>query len=255
MAGVNIKGLSKQYTIGNHSFFAVKDINLSIADESFVSIVGKSGCGKTTMLRLLCGLVKQTEGFFDFTFQEGSDDKKQKRVGIVFQEPRLMPWLTVKENMLFPLIKEKDKVHQEELAKKYLHIMGLDKFKDAYPSQISVGMAQRVALGRTLCYNPDVILMDEPFAALDYFTRKNLQEEIIDLFLSHRKTIIFVTHNVEEAVFLSQRVVVMESGEIVRVLPIDLSYPRVGMSSKLVAIQEEVHRIITGNKQGNIKTG
>jgi len=239
MAGVNIKGLSKQYSISDHSFYALKDINLTIPDGSFTTIVGKSGCGKTTLLRLLCGLEKQSEGLLDFTYRDGTH-RGEQRVGIVFQEPRLMPWLTVKENMLLPLIKEKDKEEKEERAEKYLQILGLTRFKDAYPSQISGGMAQRTALGRTLCYDPDLILMDEPFAALDYFTRKNLQEEMVNLFLSHGKTIVFVTHNVEEAVFLGQRVIVMEAGRIIRSVPVDFPYPRSNTSSKALAIQEEI---------------
>ncbi|MBS3938354.1 MAG: ABC transporter ATP-binding protein [Peptococcaceae bacterium] len=252
MAGVNIVGLSKQYTIGDHSFYALKDIDLNIDDGSFTTIVGKSGCGKTTLLRLLCGLEKQTEGTIDFT--SGKETcKTAKRVGIVFQEPRLMHWLTVKENILFSLCRETKSAEKEELAEKYLQIMGLAKFKDAYPSQISGGMAQRTALGRTLCYDPELILMDEPFAALDYFTRKNLQEEMVNLFLAYGKTIIFVTHNVEEALFLGQKVVIVEGGRIIQIIPVDFPYPRSYTSLKSLGILEEIIQTINyGQKSSSL---
>ena len=151
-----------------------------------------------------------------------------------------MPWLTVYENMAFALDKQPDRTLVDRQVTGTLEQLGLAGFRDAYPSQLSGGMAQRVSLGRTLCYDPDLILMDEPFGALDYFTRKKLQRELVDLFLSQHKTIVFVTHDVTEAVFLGQKVLVMEAGQIVHEIPIDTPYPRQATDPSLLARQQEI---------------
>ncbi len=239
-AGVKIRNLKKDYRIGNKTISALKNINLLIPKGSFTTIVGKSGCGKTTLLRLLSELEKPSDGQIEFNFDGIKAGGHKNRVGIVFQESRLMPWLTVKENMAFPLFKTKSKGEIDEIVEKYLLIMGLEKFKDAYPSQISGGMARRTAIGRVLCHDPDIILMDEPFASLDYFTRNNLQEEMVRLFMSQRKTIVFVTHNVEEAIALGERIIVLDDGEIVLQRPIPLSYPRKCTDPKFQEIRAEI---------------
>ena len=151
-----------------------------------------------------------------------------------------MPWLTVYENMAFALAGQPDRALVDLQVSATLEQLGLAGFRDAYPAQLSGGMAQRVSLGRTLCYNPDLILMDEPFGALDYFTRKKLQRELVDLFLSQQKTIVFVTHDVPEAVYLGQKVLVMEAGQIVREVPIDLPYPRQVSDPTLIERQQEI---------------
>ncbi|QUH24524.1 ABC transporter ATP-binding protein [Serpentinicella alkaliphila] len=253
MAGIKLSNLSKQFSIGAETIHALKNIDLHILDGSFTTIVGKSGCGKTTLLRLLSGLEKQSAGEIEFTFTNNDNRAEKRPVGIVFQESRLFPWLTVKENMAFPLFKLKNKLEIEKTVDKYLHIMGLKKFKDAYPSQISGGMAQRTAVGRTLCYNPDIILMDEPFAALDYFTRKNLQEEMVNIFLAQHKTIVFVTHNVEEAVYLGEKVIVFNEGEVVMERSVPLSYPRQS-GVEFINIQEEILNAITGKQTQSLYT-
>ncbi|MDD2554597.1 MAG: ABC transporter ATP-binding protein [Desulfotomaculaceae bacterium] len=250
MAGVNITGVSKSYTIEGHPFFALEDINLFIEDGTFTAIVGKSGCGKTTLLRLLCGLEERTTGKIAFTFKGDPLQVSSSRVGIVFQEPRLMPWLTVKENIAFSLNREREQNNKKEMVDKYLQVLGLERFKAAYPSQISGGMAQRAALGRALCYDPDLILMDEPFGALDYFTRKNLQNEIMNIFLAQGKTIVLVTHDVEEAVFLSQKVIVLDGGKTAGEFTIDLPYPRKNTSSEFLAVRESIYDAIMGIETG-----
>jgi len=159
---------------------------------------------------------------------------------MVFQEPRLMPWLTVEQNMAVGLIRERDIRKSQATVSQFLTMMGLKKFKDAYPAQISGGMAQRVALGRMLCYNPDLILMDEPFGALDAFTRRNLQKLLIEIFRAQKKTILFVTHDVDEAVFLGQEVVIMEAGRISRQVPVNLSYPREISSHAFFQLREDI---------------
>ena len=151
-----------------------------------------------------------------------------------------MPWLTVFENMAFALDRQANPAATEQRVSATLDQLGLSAFRDAYPSQLSGGMAQRVSLGRTLCYNPDLILMDEPFGALDYFTRKKLQREIVDLFLREQKTIVFVTHDVSEAVYLGQKILVMEAGQLIREVSVDLPYPRQAADLALLQYQQEI---------------
>lgn len=242
MAGLEIKKLFKSFDIKGTKFNALNNINLLIEDRSFVTIVGKSGCGKTTLLRIICGLENQTEGNISFTYRnENIKDKDfKKKVGIVFQEPRLMPWLTVEQNMAFPLIKNKNRQEVFDTVHKYLNMLGLEKFKEVYPSQISGGMAQRVSLGRTLCYNPEIILMDEPLGALDAFNRRKLQREFINIFLENKKTIVFVTHDVDEAIYLGQKIVVMDRGYIVREEIVDMDYYRDSSSNKFLDIKKSL---------------
>jgi sulfonate transport system ATP-binding protein len=238
MSRVNVTNLSKSYPLGGRELEVLRDISLSLEDHSFVTVVGKSGCGKTTLLRILCGLESATRG--NVRIVNNSDHEDAPKVSIVFQEPRLMPWLTVRQNMAFSLIREADKTRVGKTVDLYLSLLGLADFKDAYPTQISGGMAQRAALGRTLCFDPDVILMDEPFGALDAFTRRNLQKELINIFLSQRKTILFVTHDVDEAIFLGQRVLVMDEGRFIKEIRVDLAYPRDPLSKECYALREEI---------------
>ncbi len=242
MAGLKIENLYKSFDIKGNKIMALNNINLLIEDESFVTIVGKSGCGKTTLLRIICGLEEQTEGNMEFTYKGIKSEEKdfKKKVGIVFQEPRLMPWLTVEQNMAFPLIKNKDRIQVYNIVHKYLNMLGLEDFKEAYPSQISGGMAQRVSLGRTLCYNPEIILMDEPLGALDAFNRRKLQKEFINIFLKNKKTIIFVTHDVDEAIYLGQKIVVMDSGVVVKEEQVNMNYYRDNSDSEFLKLKKDI---------------
>jgi sulfonate transport system ATP-binding protein len=240
MAGVEVTKLTKCYRIGNHEFAALADIDLTLADGSFTTIVGRSGCGKTTLLRLLCGLETPTSGRIAFTARDDAPGTLQGRVGIVFQEPRLMPWLTVAQNIAFSQLDHPNREALRESVVRILRMLGLERFRNAYPAQISGGMAQRVALGRTLCYDPDLILMDEPFGALDFFTRKRLQNEIIDLFLSEGKTCLLVTHDVEEAIYLGQQVIVLDAGRLVQRIVVGLPYRRKRSSASFLEIQETI---------------
>lgn len=239
MAGLIVKNLYKNFNINNKEILALNNINLYIEDGSFVTIVGKSGCGKTTLLRIICALEKQTYGEIKFTSANKEEDIS-KRVGIVFQEPRLMPWLTVEQNMAFPLMKNKNKEETYYIVHKHLEMLGLESFRDVYPSQISGGMAQRVSLGRTLCYDPEIILMDEPLGALDAFNRRKLQNEFINIFIENKKTVIFVTHDVEEAIYLGQKVVVMDDGKVSSEISVPLEYYRDTTDLRFLKLREDI---------------
>ncbi|MCG1012226.1 MAG: ABC transporter ATP-binding protein [Thermoanaerobacteraceae bacterium] len=244
MAGIRIENLAKTYYIKDRKITALSDINLEVDDNSFVTVVGRSGSGKTTLLRILCGLEEKSQGQIYYT--KGEDIISKPKISMVFQEPRLMPWLTVEENIGFSLINENPKVKKRKVDL-HLELLGLKAFKDAYPNQISGGMAQRVALGRTLCYDPEIILMDEPLGALDAFTRQNLQREIVNLFANRQKTVIFVTHDVDEAILLGQKVVILEKGSVKKQIPIDLPYPRSPESERFFKYRQEILRTIMGN--------
>jgi sulfonate transport system ATP-binding protein len=218
MTALALKGLYKEYMLPDRPVTALAGVDLIVDKGSLVTVVGKSGCGKTTLLRIIGGLERQSAGEVAFY-------PPNARISMVFQEPRLMPWLTVEQNMALA-IGHREKEEIKNTVEHYLEMLGLSGFRNAYPAQISGGMAQRTALGRTLCYNADIILMDEPLSALDAFTRQNLQEQLVDIFQRHNKTILFVTHDIDEALILGQRVVVMASGRIVKALDVPHSYPR-----------------------------
>lgn len=204
---IQIKNLTKRYKIDGRKFKALNNISLEIAEGSFTTIVGKSGCGKSTLLRVIAGL-ETAEGKIT--------GREMIKSSLVFQEARLMPWLTVEENILFPLKNRELKSASRKKVKKHLDLLGLNEFKDAYPDQISGGMAQRTALGRALVYDSEIILMDEPLGSLDAFNRYKLQQELQNIFNENEKTVIFVTHDIDEAIFLGDRVLVMESGSITK---------------------------------------
>jgi len=234
-AAVTFRDLKKTYDLKGRKVEALKGIDLDIEEGSFLTVVGKSGCGKTTLLRLIGGLEEKTSG------ELGCGSAK---IGIVFQEPRLMPWLTVRQNMAFPLVKKLGREESDRAVGRFLDMLGLSGFQDAYPAQISGGMAQRAALGRTLCYDPEIILMDEPLGALDAFNRRKLQNDLVDIFLRFGKTIVFVTHDVEEAIYLGRKIVVMEEGRIISEINADMPYPRDAGSLEFLRLREEILSLI-----------
>lgn len=209
---IELKSATRTYPVGRgKTVVALNQVDLVFPRGSFTVILGKSGCGKTTMLRLLAGL-ERPDG--------GSVVREHKSVvGMVFQEPRLMPWLSVLRNVELVL---GDSGNKRERASACLDSVGLSSFLDAMPDQLSGGMAQRVALARAISFEPKILLMDEPFGALDYFTRKALQDELLSIVKTRGLTTVFVTHDVEEAISLASRIVIMESGRVLSVLdPID----------------------------------
>lgn len=214
---------------------ALAPTTLTFAEHSFTCIVGQSGCGKTTLLRLLANLESPTDGNISLP--------EKQRIGIVFQEPRLMPWLTVAENITFADSSAPGK--NKERLQKLLQQLELTEAAKLYPSQLSGGMAQRVSLGRTLYYDPDIILMDEPFSALDYFTRRSLQLTLLQLYMEMRKTILFVTHDVEEAVLLGDRVLIMDRGAIKKQIAIPVPQPHQAAQAEIQNLRQEILSVLS----------
>ena len=225
---VQIKDVKKIYEGRNGQTIALNGANLDIYDNEFICVVGPSGCGKSTLLNIIAGLHEATSGevLVDGVKVEGTGVDR----GVVFQQYALFPWLTVKKNVEFGLSlkKELSKEQREEIALKYIKMVGLEKFVDAYPKELSGGMKQRVAIARAYAVNPSLLLMDEPFGALDAQTRTQLQTELLKTWEEERKTCFFITHDVEEAILLASRVVVMSArpGRIKEVIDIDIPYPR-----------------------------
>ena len=230
-----VEGLQKIFCVDGKEKKVFENLNLNIENDKVTIILGKSGCGKTTLLRIIAGLEKTTDGKVEFYNKNG--EYIQPRIGMVFQESRLMPWLTVKENI---------EIHKyKDDTERYLKMVGLEEFRNAYPSQLSGGMAQRVSIARALSYEPDTLLMDEPFSALDYFTREQLQQELIKIYEKTRTGIIFVTHNIDEALMLGHRIIVINNGKISS-YKIDKSYPRDIGDMELIGLKKQILNKING---------
>lgn len=225
---INIKDLKKIYkTNSGKEFLALADVDLKVNEGEFVSIVGPSGCGKSTLLRIIAGLDTKTEGILEIDGKEivgpGADR------GMVFQAYSLFPWLTVEENIRFGLdLKGMNKSEADDIVEKYLKLIKLTDFRKNYPKELSGGMRQRVAIARSLANSPEVLLMDEPFGALDPQTKMSMQELLLDIWRSEKNTIIFITHDIDESIFLSQKVCVMSThpGTIISEIPVDLPINR-----------------------------
>ncbi len=212
---------------GPKEFVALKDINLKVTKGEFVAIVGPSGCGKSTLLDILAGLAQPTSGAILIDGKKVTGPALDR--GIVLQGYALFPWRTVRQNVEFGLeIKKVPKAERRETSTSFINLVGLDGFGDHFPHELSGGMKQRVAIARALAYDPEVLLMDEPFAAVDAQTRETMQDELLRIWEKTGKTIVFVTHSIEEAVFLADRVVVLGTnpGSVKDVLDIDLPRPR-----------------------------
>lgn len=207
---LSIKSLSKVFNEGKKRIEAISNINAEIGKNEFVVFLGPSGCGKTTLLKCIAGLIKPTSGEIVLNGQKITQPNKD--IGMVFQEYSLFEWLTVSENIAFGLNINTDLSDEEKerIVEYYLSITGLADFKDVYPKFLSSGMKQRVAIARTLANNPKVVLMDEPFGALDSFARASMQEFLTNLWHKNKKTIIFVTHDIEEAIFLADTIHILD---------------------------------------------
>lgn len=230
IARVRVEHIAKSYMLENKRIDVFRDLNFEFNSDEITVILGKSGCGKTTFLRILSGLEEADSGKIAFLQKE--------KIGIVFQEARLMPWLSCRKNIAFGL---KRKEYKQEHIDALIEMAGLKGFEDAYPNQLSGGMQQRVALARALAYNPSMILLDEPFAALDYFTRMTMQNELIKIQGESKKGFVFVTHNIDEALLLGKKIVVFEDGEVKKIY--DLSaypYARDMLSRSILMIKKDI---------------
>ena len=224
---VDARGVGKVFGKGDSRVEALRDISLQIRPREFVSLIGPSGCGKSTLLRLIGDLTSPTAGELRVNAKPPRQARLDRDYGIVFQKSTLLDWRTVSKNVELPLeIMDVDDRHQ--ISAEMLELVQLGDFGEHYPWQLSGGMQQRVAIARALTFNPSLLLMDEPFGALDEMTRELMQQEVLRIWHETDTTVVFVTHSIPEAVFLSTRVVVMSSrpGRISEVIDIDLSHPR-----------------------------
>lgn len=242
---IKIKNINKTFKTSKKEINALVDINLDIPTGKIICILGPSGCGKTTLLRLIGGLDKPDSGEIlenDMIVTGPSRDR-----GFVFQQYSLFPWLTVLENVMFGLeINGSPKEENLRRSKKYLEAVGLNDFENTYPHELSGGMKQRVAIIRTLVNKSNVLLMDEPFSALDIQNRQKLQEELIRIWKKTKKTIVFVTHDVDEAIFLADSIVIMSKspGQIKKNFDVDIKRLRIRESVEFLNIQSEIIEIL-----------
>ena len=222
-----MRGIAKRFRSG---LAALEAIDLDIGRGEFLSLIGPSGCGKTTLLRIIAGLAEPSEGERRLSLTaDGGGRISSGRVGFVFQDPTLMPWSTVVDNVLLPFrLAGRVGSAERERVRTEIHTVGLAGFERAYPRQLSGGMRMRVSIARALVTDPDLLLLDEPFAALDEITRTALNDDLLRLWESRRATVVFVTHSVFESVYLSTRIAVMTSrpGRIAADLPVELPQPR-----------------------------
>jgi len=234
-----IEGLNKNYKVNGGEIIALQGIDLAIREGEFVSIVGSSGCGKSTLLRIIAGLENGYSGDVRIGGKRISGAGLDR--GMVFQEHRLIPWLTVEKNVAFGL-NGLDSGKRDAVVREHLELVGLAGFAKALPHQLSGGMAQRVAIARALVNNPQLLLLDEPFGALDALTKIQMQQEILRIWEVERTTMVLVTHDIDEAIFLGDRVVVMSSrpGTIKKIVPVHLPRPRDRSSYDFVQIRKEI---------------
>ncbi|MEH2472544.1 NitT/TauT family transport system ATP-binding protein [Nitrobacteraceae bacterium AZCC 2161] len=244
-AKIKVREVSKTFERGGKSVHALDRVDLSVADGEFLSIVGPSGCGKSTLLYMLGGFETTSTGSLSASGKAITGPGIDR--GVVFQEYALFPWLSVRDNIGYALKRKGLPAKQcSEIVARYIDIMGLRGFESSYPRELSGGMKQRVALARTFAYEPDILLLDEPFGALDAQTREVMQDELLRLWRNNRKTVVMVTHDVDEAVYLSDRVCVMSKrpGRFVQEFKIELdrnaTREQVVLSEKYRAIRNEV---------------
>lgn len=240
---ISLKDIGMEYQNG---VTALTNVSIDIKKGEFVSLLGPSGCGKTTLLRIIADLLKPTSGEVTVGGETPTEARLKRKYGIVFQSPVLYDWRTVKKNVMLPLeILKVPKADREERAMQMLELVGLTDFADRYPKQLSGGMQQRVGIARALAIQPEILLMDEPFSALDEFTREKLHEDLLRIWRKTDKTIVFVTHNIAESVFLSDRVCVLSPhpGRLSALIDIDLPRPRTAEIKNTIEFTDYVAKI------------
>jgi NitT/TauT family transport system ATP-binding protein len=248
-AGIlTIRGVTKRFTVGDDEVEALAPIDLVIPKGEFVCMIGASGCGKSTLLRIIAGFEEPTTGEVSIDGKTIAGPGSDR--GMVFQDYALFPWMTVRENISFgPRQRKLPRAEIERTTGEFVRMVGLERFADRYPNQLSGGMKQRVAIARVLANDANILLMDEPFGALDALTREQLQNELLQIWKRTGVTIIFVTHSVEEAVLLADRVLVMSAGpgQIDSDFRIDLSRPRDVSSPEFNALRRDIARRLTSH--------
>lgn len=254
---LEIRQLSKSFSIDGQTREVLSDINLNVRRGEFLGIVGFSGCGKSTLLRIISGLETKSDGEI---YLEGKEiigpgiDRS-----MIFQESRLFPWMRVEDNVLYGISKkvqrEIGKKEAEKLVKKYIRLVGLEEFAKAYPSQLSGGMQQRVSIARSLIANPKLLLLDEPFGALDAITRIGMQDETLRIWEENRTTMLLVTHDIDEAVYLCDRVVVMSQspGRIRKIIAVKLPRPRKRTSIDFSEIRRKIYQVFFEETDSDIE--
>lgn len=226
---IEISGLSKVFQVDGRAHTVFSDLNLTVPANGITVLLGRSGCGKTTLLRLIGGLDREYTG----TIRRPADSK----TAFVFQEARLMPWLTVAQNIAFGL---KKKEIDPDAIRKLISLTGLEGFADAMPRQLSGGMQQRTALARALALNPSFILMDEPFAALDHFTREKMQQALLTIHQNSRCGVLFVTHSIDEALAIADRIVILENHQAKKVYPTGRLWRETCSEEARLALREDI---------------
>ncbi len=245
-AKITVNHITKQFAAEvAERGLALSDVSLTVQANEFVSVVGRSGCGKTTLLNIIAGLLRPTEG--EALVNDRPIEGPGLDRGMVFQNSALFPWLTAIENIEFgPHNQGVPKAQRRTLARELIELVRLEGFESKYPRELSGGMQQRVAIARALAMDPEILLMDEPFGALDELTRAEMQSELLRIWQARKKTVIFITHSIPEAIYLSDRVVVLSPhpGRVRKEFNIDLSRPRQRSSSQFMEYYEDIHNSI-----------
>jgi NitT/TauT family transport system ATP-binding protein len=245
-AKIHIRDVSKRFG----GAVALQGVDLDLAPNSFTCLLGPSGCGKSTLLNLIAGFAEPSAGKVLVDGQPVHGPSADR--GVVFQEYALFPWRTALDNVAFgPMLRGRSRAEQRDIARRYLALVGLAGHEDKYPGNLSGGMKQRVAIARALANDPSVLLMDEPFGALDAQTREVLQEELLSIWEQHRKTVVFVTHSISESIFLADRIVVMATrpGAIKEIIDLDLPRPRDRSAPEFVALERHIKQLVRAEVQ------
>lgn len=224
---ISVRNVRRTFPLKGEEFVALNDVSLNVADNEFVTIVGPSGCGKSTLMNILAGLDQPNSGQALVDGQSVAGPGPER--GVIFQQYALFPWLTVRKNVEFGLRTARvPRARRRKIAQHFIDMVGLSEFADALPKTLSGGMKQRCAIARAYAVNPSILLMDEPFGALDALTRVRLQEQLLKTWSQEQRTVVFITHDVDEAVFLANRVVIMAArpGRIMEIVDVNLPYPR-----------------------------
>lgn len=249
---LQIAHLNKSFRVKGEDVQVLNDINLDIKKGEFISIVGHSGCGKSTLLKIIAGLTDYTDGSVKIDGKELREHKSDVNCCMIFQDHRLLPWMTVKENIGFGLYGKENK---DEIVKRQIELVHLDNFENAYPHQISGGMAQRTAIARALARKPEILLLDEPFGALDALTRIEMQKEVLNIWQSEKTTMILVTHDIDEAIYLSDRIIIASNrpASVKKIFNVELGRPRARTDVEFIKLKSEIFKQFFDSDQRDLE--